>query len=50
MAILFLVWLGAFGAAATGRRVASIIIGLVALLLTLAMFRFHLSENIHLAL
>lgn len=50
MALLFLVWFGAFGAAATGRRVVSLIVGLVALLLTLAMFRYHLSENIHLAL
>lgn len=50
MALLFLVWFAAFGAAATGRRVTSVIIGLVSLLLTLAMFRYHLSENIHLAL
>jgi len=50
MALLFLVWFGAFASAATGRRVLSVTIGLIALLLTLAMFRFHLSENIHLAL
>lgn len=50
MALLFLVWFGAFAAAITRRRNLSVVIGLLALLLSLAMFRYHLSENITLAL
>jgi hypothetical protein len=50
MAALFLVWLAAFGLAAKGRRNLSIVVGLVALILSLAMFRFHISDNITLAL
>jgi len=50
MAALFLVWLGAFVLAAKGRRNLSIVVGLIALILCLAMFRYHLSDNITLGL
>ena len=50
MALIFLVWFGAFAAAISRRRNLSLIVGLLALLFSLAMFRFHLSENIHLGL
>jgi hypothetical protein len=50
MAALFIVWLGAFVAAAKGRRNLSIVIGLAAPILSLAMFRFHVSDNITLSL
>jgi hypothetical protein len=49
-AALFLVWLGAFVAAAKGRRNLSIVIGLAALILSLAMFRYHVGDNITLSL
>jgi hypothetical protein len=50
MAALFLVWLVAFGLAAKGRRNLSIVVGTIALILSLAMFRFHISDNITLSL
>ena len=50
MAALFLVWLAAFGLAATGKRNLSIVIGIVALILSLAMLRYHVSDNITLSL
>ena len=50
MAALFLVWLAAFGLAAKGTRNLSIVIGIVALILSLAMLRYHVSDNITLSL
>ncbi|MFM8888574.1 MAG: DUF5993 family protein [Solirubrobacterales bacterium] len=50
MAAIFIVWLAAFGLAAKGKRNLSIVVGLIALLLSLAMFRFHVNDNITLSL
>ena len=50
MAALFLVWLAAFVTVATGRRTLGIVVGMVALILSLAMFRYHVSDNITLSL
>ena len=50
MAAIFLVWLAAFGLAAKGKRNLSIAVGLVALLISIAMLRYHVSDNITLSL
>lgn len=50
MAALFLGWFAAFVAAWTGRRIASVIIALVSLLLCMAMLRFHMSDDIRISL
>jgi len=50
MALLFLVWTGAFGLALANRRRASVVGGLIGLILTAAMFRYHLTDTILLGL
>lgn len=50
MAALFLGWFGAFVLAWTGRRVASVIVALVWLLLCMAMLRFHMTDDIRINL
>lgn len=50
MAALFLAWFAAFVLAWTGRRVASVLVALVSLLLCMAMLRFHMSDDITISL
>ncbi len=50
MAALFLAWFAAFVLAWTGRRVASVVVALVSLLLCMAMLRYHMSDDITISL
>ena len=50
MACLFLVWTLAFGLVFRDSRRPAVIVGLVGILLTAAMFRYHLSDRIRLDL
>ncbi|MSX03090.1 MAG: hypothetical protein F2813_08025 [Actinobacteria bacterium] len=50
MALLFLGWFAAFVLAWTGRRIGSVIVALVSLLLCMAMLRYHMSEDIGISL
>ena len=50
MAALFLAWFAAFVLAWTGRRVASVVVALVSLLLCMAMLRYHMSDDIAISL
>ncbi|CAB4338751.1 unannotated protein [freshwater metagenome] len=50
MALLFLGWFAAFVLAWTGRRVASVVIALVSLLLCVALLRLHMSDDIRISL
>jgi Family of unknown function (DUF5993) len=50
MAALFLAWFAAFLLAWTGRRIASVIVALVSLLLCMAMLRYHMTDEIRLSL
>jgi hypothetical protein len=50
MAVLFAFWTGAFALAFTERRRASVIVGLAGLVITAAMFRYHLTGRVELGL
>ncbi len=50
MAVLFAFWTGAFALAFTDRRRASVIVGLVGLIITAFMFRYHLTGRVELSL
>lgn len=50
MSLIFLVFAAAFLAALLGRRRPALVVGLVGLLLTALMFRYHLTDRIELDL
>lgn len=50
MSLIFLVFGGGFALALAGRRTPAIVVGLVGLLLTALMFRYHLTDRIELEL
>jgi hypothetical protein len=50
MAVLFGFWTGAFALAFTDRRRAAVIVGLVGLIITALMFRYHLTGRVELSL